>query len=237
MHGTAEIPAAFAALVCQAAARKPRGTILVGLEIPAGAQPAVDEYLASDGGDAATGALLAQEFWQRGYQDGRSSAAILRLLDELRRYRAAKLKLVVRAIDDILYQSAAERDTRMAAAVFKAIAETAPAQTFVLIGDVHSRILSGYPWDPSAPYLPMAALLSAMHDDLVGLHVQSGGGSAWTCRSAKAADCGVHEVKPRAIEGATPRIEMSPTELEKTGWSGSLYLAALTASPPARGGE
>ncbi len=234
MHGTAEIPQAFGRLVCQAATRKPRGTVLVGVEILATAQAAVDAYLDSDGGDAAASALLAHEFWQREYQDGRSSEAILHLLDALRRYRAAGMKIVVRAIDDPMSKSAAERDALMAAAILAAIAATSPKQTLVLVGDVHSRVMGGYPWNPSDPYLPLGALLRSTHPDVIGLHVMSGGGSAWTCQSAAAAECGVREVRPREIAGATPRIELQPGELEKTGWSGTMYLAALTASPPAR---
>src|SRR4029079_429619 len=48
LHGTAEIPAAFGRLVCQAASTR-RGAVLVGLEILAGAQAAIDVFLASDG--------------------------------------------------------------------------------------------------------------------------------------------------------------------------------------------
>lgn len=234
LHGTTEIPAAFAGLVCQTAARKPRETVLVGLEMATSAQGEIDAYLESDGGEAAAGALLANGFWQREYQDGRSSQAILGLLDTLRRYRAAELKIVVRAIDDVTVRSMAERDASMAAALLKAIVETAPAQTFVLIGDVHSRVLSGYPWKPDAPYLPMGALLRTTHPDMIGLHVKHGGGSSWNCMSAVASECGAKEFPARAVEGRTPRIELSPGEIEKTGWSGSLYLAAVTASPPAR---
>ena len=234
LHGTTEIPAAFAGLVCQAAARKPRETVLVGLEMATSAQGEIDAYLESDGGEAAAGALLANGFWNREYQDGRSSQAILGLLDTLRRYRAAKLKIVVRAIDDVTVRSMAERDATMAAALLNAIAETAPAQTFVLIGDVHSRVLSGYPWKPDAPYLPMGALLRTTHPDMIGLHVKHGGGSSWNCLSAVASECGARDFPARAVEGRTPRIELSPGEIEKTGWSGSLYLAAVTASPPAR---
>lgn len=233
MHGTAEAPAAFGNLVCNVAARKPRETVLVGLEMPASDQDAVDAYLDSDGSAAAANALLAHEFWLREYQDGRSSEAMRKLLDDLRRYRAAELKIEVRALDATGYQSAAERDALMAGAVLKGIANVNPKQTFVLVGDVHSRILSGYPWRPDDPYLPVGALLRATHDDVIGLNVTSGGGSAWTCQSGKAKDCGARDLKAREITGPTPRFEVQPEALAKTGWSGTLYLAAYTASPPA----
>jgi hypothetical protein len=233
MHGTAEGPAAFSNLVCEIAARKPRETVLVGLEIPADAQDAVNGYLDSDGSAAAANALLSNPFWLREYQDGRSSEAMRKLLDDLRRYRAMELKIEVRALDASGAQSAAERDALMAGNLLKGIAAIDPKQTLVLVGDVHSRILSGYPWRPNDPYLPLGALLRATHDDVIGLHISSGGGSAWTCQSGEAKDCGARDLKAREITGATPRFELHPEELAKSGWSGTLYLSQYTASPPA----
>lgn len=233
MHGTAEAPAAFSSLVCEVAARKPRETVLVGLEIPSDAQGVVNAYLDSDGSAAAANTLLAHKFWLREYQDGRSSEAIRKLLDDLRRYRALELKIEVRALDASGFQSAAERDALMAGNVLKGITETNPKQTFVLVGDVHSRILSGYPWRPDDPYLPVGALLRATHDDVIGLNITSGGGSAWFCPSGEAKECGKRDLKAREIAGSTPRFELKPEALAKSGWSGTLYLAAYTASPPA----
>jgi hypothetical protein len=236
-HGTREIPAAFGHLVCHAAAARSGVPILVGLEILSSAQAAIDTFLAGEGGAAATRSLLAQEFWQREYQDGRSSRAMLDLLDELRRQRKAGLNLVVRALDPPHFDSSSGRDAAMAASLVEAIAAVRPAKTFVLVGNVHTRTLHGYPWDPKADYVPLGALLRERYGDLIALDVKALGGSAWTCTSAAAADCGVHALTHREPTGPTPRIVLDPASAATTGYSGVLFVGELTASTPARSPE
>lgn len=233
-HGTAEIPAAFGRLACHAAAERRPQPIVVGLEIWTSAQAAIDTFLAGPGGPAARGTLLEQDFWQRDYQDGRSSAAMADLLEALRRHRASGLNLVVRAIDPPKFDSPGDRDARMAAAVMDAVTSQRPAQTLVLVGDVHSRVLPGYPWNPADAYLSVGAHLRKKYADTVGLRTLSGGGSAWQCLSNEAKDCGVRRLGTREITGEVPRLALDPGALETTGWSGILFLRALTASPPAR---
>jgi len=114
IHGSAEIPAAFGNLVCHALRRRPRETVLVGLEIFSSAQSAIDAFLASDGGGPARAALLEHDFWRREYQDGRSSGAMLALLDALRGYGAGGGTLAVRALDPPRFDSANDRDAAMA---------------------------------------------------------------------------------------------------------------------------
>src|ERR1700690_4471458 len=60
IHGTREIPVAFGAIVCHAAAQAP---LIVGLEMSRDEQPRLDRYLASDGGRAAREDLLAGPHW------------------------------------------------------------------------------------------------------------------------------------------------------------------------------
>jgi hypothetical protein len=225
----------FGRLACHAAARRD-SVVLVGLEIPSSAQPSLDAFLDGAGGKEAEDALSQHAFWQREYQDGRSSRAVLDLLAQLRRWRAAGRNLVVQAIDSESFTSAAERDVRMAETLSAAIEAWRPTQTLVLAGDVHSRTLSGYPWDPQADYLPLGALLRARFPDVLGLRVRSSGGAAWTCLSPDAAACGVHPVRPVEVRGPIPRIELDPVAAASTGWDGTLYLGTLQASLPATGG-
>ena len=208
IHGSAEIPAAFGSLVCHALGRRPRETILVGLEMFSSAQGAIDAFLASDGGAPARAALLEHEFWRREYQDGRSSRAMLALLDELRGYGAAGGKLHVRALDPPRYDSASDRDAAMANTLSAAMDALRPAQTLVLVGNVHSRTLEGYPWDAAAAFVSMGARLRATHDELTALDIKAAGGTVWICRSADPKDCGVREQRATSISGATPRIEL-----------------------------
>ncbi len=232
-HGTTEIPTAFGELVLSTAALR-GGTILVGLEIYNSLQAAIDTFMASNGSAQSRGALLTHEFWQRDYQDGRSSTAMVGLLETLRRGRASGLNLSVVAIDAAQPASASARDASMAAAVNKAIEAQRPGQTLILVGDVHSRLLKGYPWNPGEEYMSVGALLRARHVNVEGLRTITGGGTAWMCQSAVAAECGSRSLRVREVTGAIPRIELQPDALDEVGWSGALYLGSLTASVPAR---
>src|SRR5690606_6849423 len=88
MHGTREIPAMTGTLVAHYARSGPG---LLGLEASGGAQPRVDRYLDSDGGLLAKADLLAGEHWQdathQGMHDGRDSAAMFALIEQVRRLR------------------------------------------------------------------------------------------------------------------------------------------------------
>ena len=227
----------FERLACRAA--KAKGRILVGLEIWSSAQPAIDAFLASTGESQARQALLAHPFWHREDQDGRSSRAMLQLLDALRQHRAAGLDLVVKAIDPEHYDSAIDRDARMATTVGDAIESFQPAQTLILVGDVHARLLPGHPWDPSSPFVSVGARLKDQYGDVIGLHARSRGGSAWMCLSIGESPpkCGEHSWRGGTVEGSTPRFVLEPGELERSGWSGTLFLAAVRASPPAAQSE
>jgi hypothetical protein len=234
IHGSVEIPAAFGSLVCHALARRPHEAILVGLEIFSSAQGAIDAFLASDGGASARNALLEHEFWQREYQDGRSSRAMLALLDELRGYGAAGGKLHVRAIDPPRFESASDRDAAMASTLSAAMDALRPAQTLVLVGNVHSRTLEGYPWDAAAAFVSLGARLRATHPGLTALDIKAAGGTVWICRSADPKDCGVRDQRATSISGPTPRIELDRQPFAASGYSGTLMMGRLTASPPAR---
>ena len=231
MHGTQEIPALFGGIVCRAAVGHAGEPVLVGLEIDSSAQPLLDAYLDSPGGPDAERALTAHVFWHRSLQDGRSSKAGLALLDSLRRLRQSGAKVVVRAIDPPKYDSAATRDATMAANVVAAIGEVHPVHTFVLVGDVHSRVLPGYPWAPADPYIPMGAHLRSTYPNMIGLGFRAFGGSAWTCDMDMR--CGASDLKAREPDGPTPRITLDPEALPKVGWSGRLFVDHATASPPA----
>lgn len=95
LHGTHETPQLAAELAC-ALARS--GTpVTLAIEMPHDEQVALDAYLASDGGDAARGALIARPFWQR--RDGTASVATLEMIDRIRALRQRGAQLSILAID------------------------------------------------------------------------------------------------------------------------------------------
>ena len=84
-HGTAETPAAFGDMVCDALAHGRHVT--AALERPTIEQPAVDAIVGSGDRKAAENALLNQPDWREIY-DGRTSQAMLDLLFRLRELKA-----------------------------------------------------------------------------------------------------------------------------------------------------
>jgi len=230
-HGTAEIPALFADLVCDAASRHQGQTVLVGLELPVSTQPAIDLLLDGPEKDAGTRALLAHSFWQQDTQDGRTSQAMLALLERLRTYRAQGMRLAVRAIDSNTGQ---DRDAFMAGTLSEAIATVRPAQTMVLVGDLHSRIIKGYPWKPDDEYRPLGTRLRDKDPHVLGLNtIWRHAGSAWTCNTSM--ECGPGPLRAREFDGPVPRLALDLDAADKVGWSGTLFVDAVNASPPAIG--
>lgn len=96
LHGTHETPQLAAELAC-ALARS--GTpVTLAIEMPHDEQVALNAYLASDGGDAARGALIARPFWQL-RRDGTASVATLEMIDRIRALRQRGAQLSILAID------------------------------------------------------------------------------------------------------------------------------------------
>lgn len=176
MHGTNETPDAFTNLVCLAA--KSRGVVTVAIEYPADMQPALDAWLASDGGEAARTALLAGPFWRNPMQDGRTSVAFLRMLDRLRLMHRAGTLRSVRGFD-APSDGSDKRDRNAAMAVrLTKIADTTPGLIMVLVGNYHA-IVRDMP-SPRGLVHPAASLLPA--DKRVAVDVAGAGGSMWNCQ-------------------------------------------------------
>lgn len=233
VHGTAEVPAFVANALCHAL--ESRRAVTLALEMPETAQAGVDAYLASDGGDAARQALLALPFFTRAYQDGRSSAAMVALIEEARRHRAAGRPVALALFDlaDPMKASAKGRDTDMAELLLAAL-EAAPDRLFlVLTGNYHSRIVEGAPWN--AKFQPMVRTVQtalAGKRPLATLNLSSKGGEAWICLSDKAEDCGVRKTGGGKNEGDDWRVEIGDSPAAQ-GHHGYYHVGKLTVSPPA----
>ncbi|HEY5926310.1 MAG TPA: hypothetical protein VIV11_31710 [Kofleriaceae bacterium] len=181
MHGTEESPRFVGDAACLAAKV---ARVQLGLEIWTNEQARFDRYLASKGGDADRKALLEGPFWQQA--DGRSSHAMVALLERVRVLRAAGAKIDIVLYDDPI----ANRDEAMAKRV---IALRDPKAIFVaLSGNVHSRRTKGTPWDPEL--VPTVAHLVAAKLPVVTFNVSAAGGSMWACMSTPdhEPNCGEH---------------------------------------------
>ena len=222
MHGTTETPAIFADLVCSA--RRTQRPIVVGVELRD--QDAIDGFMGSGGSnhhEAAIHDLLSKREWRS--SDGRTSQAMLTLLEEL---RALKLEGVVSGV--VAFSQAqpdapdAEREERMASVLLSAAKRNPNALVIALTGNVHAckktlPEIGAYPL--MASFLPSAATVS--------LFVTDRGGEAWTCDGT---GCGPHRLDST---GALNRgIALSQGASPLPGFDGVLSTGLkATASSPA----
>lgn len=261
MHGTNEIPYFVAELACQATAR---GTpVTVAIEVALHEQAAVDAFLDSEGTPEDRRRLLNGNFWNRPYQDGRTSRAMLALLERLRTLRRTGAAIRVVAYDAPGLEHNF-REEAMARNLLGARDGHEQEVFLVLCGNVHARTVAGTEWD--ATLVPMGARLREQVPELVALDAEYGPGSAWTCRLSNPIDCGVASVTaPRRQKYVVPLVpagepmgrdqrlwqgnEVKPipsggfqgyrpfvrlNEVKSPeGYDGIFYVGPLTASPPA----
>jgi len=217
IHGTAEVPSFVGALACQAAQRHP---VLVGLEIPDGMDEALAAYLASEGSDVDKEGLLEHRFWT--LEDGRSSRAMLGLIDTLRQLNQAGKSVEVFGFDGV-FPGGEARDRGMAATIVTRMKSSNTEDTVVLLltGNLHART-SDERW--------MGWHVAREFPQLTSLNNAFSGGTAWVCTNE---GCG-----PRGIGGRDRGdgkfVERNP-EPDENGYHGILYLDSASASPPARG--
>lgn len=229
LHGTAEAPALVADVACGALLRG--ASLRVGLELPHQETASTEAYLASAGREEDRKKLLSGPFWQREYQDGRSSQAIADLIEELRRLKSAGQPVTVTLFDSSEpAESGQERDREMAERLTQA-AESHPSEVLVVLtGNLHARLEPGNPLD--SDYEPVGYLLRQALPDrrILAFDFSSAGGTAWICISAEAKDCQARELRGQG-EGER-RLTLFEQPNEK-GFDGTYHVGAMSASPPA----
>jgi hypothetical protein len=234
IHGVQELPSFFGEAVCSTAdARLP---MEVGLEVPKTEQASIDTFLASPGAPSDVETLIATAFWSRDAQDGRSSQAMVALLERIRQLRAQGLPIDVFLFDLDGSQAAAERDKVMAENLSSHVRAHPKALTMALTGEVHAWKTKGSPWDPD--FLPMGWYLASGGLDVHSLGRSTPAGTAWNCVGPSPGDCRIGETKATAAlpSGQTAGIELLP-QPSKRGYDGLYGTSSLTASPPAQSHE
>jgi hypothetical protein len=215
MHGSLEAPAFVGEVAC---AYSKDGPTALGLEIPGAEQVAIDRYLESDGGVEARTALLAGAFWTK-YPDGRSSAAMVDLIERMRVLRGQGQALSVFVFD---LPSDRDRDAAMADAI-RAFHATNPGTRIVaLMGNIHASQTPMKRGDGTI--ITSASLLTDL--DPVSMLLLYRSGSIWACMPG----CGVHPVQSKwGSEKAPGLYPSSPI----AGYSMTWLLDRITASAPA----
>lgn len=225
IHGTTETPDAFGDLVCLASASKP---VTVAVEQAASEQPAIDEFIGSDGGPEATTRFLSSRIWTQTVKDGRSSEAYFRLFKRLRELRSAGRISRVVAFQPLYNPgpggfNPGHYENALAASLLGRSPKG--TRVLVLVGNVHAMRVP--PVWAKPPYLPMAGYLPA--GETVNLDARWNGGSYWACTSDT--DCG-----PQAAPPPPTKLPRGITMDAPDGsFTGALNLGVeVTASPPQR---
>jgi len=195
-HGTNEMPRAFANVICEAV--NYQRPVTVAIEFRTLNQPFLDAYLHSDGSPAARAAFLEAPAWDKSWADGKSSLAMLSLIDWLRvRFQKGEIRRVV-AFDPDTVNSIADREKGMAEHLRQLQYEPRELAV-VLTGSFHARKRSDATRVDSL--VPAAALLDPKRT--ISLRIASTGGYYWGCR---ADGCGVQQNTDDGYKMARARI-------------------------------
>ena len=194
LHGNKETPEVFLAAICQYLEQQD-GDVRVALEFGTDIHSSLDRFIESDGGSEAVQEFLRHPFWQRnlnlpddqrglGFPDGRSSVAMLNLVETLRELRASTARLasvspiVGRWTDRQVPYFGTSADAVMAANITYLSQESADDVVFVLVGNVHARLTR----PESISYLTPAA--SLVEGDVASVLVLPESGESWNCQAA-----------------------------------------------------
>lgn len=222
-HGTAETPAAFLAMVCEAAAQ---GPVTVGLEMPESDRGLLDTVMSAPDEATATRFLRAGDFGDPRRDDGRNSQAMFDMIIGFWRLRAAGHDVVLRPfaarMSVIRGRDQAWWELEMAYGMSRPLIDRPDARLLILVGNLHARKTRFDRWPDVG--LPAAGHLHAT--DTLTLNVAQQGGQAWNCQE----ECGAHD--SRGVYTPDARgIILGP--VEDGAYDGVLAVGPTTASPPA----
>jgi len=224
LHGTTEAPAAFSGLVCDAARL---GPVTVALEFPETGGPAMHAFPPAPVEASPSATLLETPFWTRSLdrQDGRTSLAVLRMLQSVRLLKADGRDVTIRAFAPDhpptpgFDQNYGELD--MAAGLARAARDRPDARLLTLVGSFHA----GKTRVPGRSLLPAAAHLPP--GEVVSIYLSRQGGQSWSCTD----ECRAMDIPAREDDVSERGIIMR--SVDGGLFDGVLALGPMTASPPA----
>jgi hypothetical protein len=230
LHGTVQAPAFVKALMCHLLSSG--HAAVLALEYPSDQQQLLDAFLHSHATDPEL-ALLASPFWSRPTQDGRTSRAMLQLLEWIRGQIAAGARVRVLAFGRPPGGLSGTpgfnaRDGAMATRLRQELAGLAPGEfPIIFTGNIHARKTKGLPFVNAPPSAANAEPLGYRLRDIPYLHlnIADDGGSEWACYG----QCGLHHFgRPGpAMNVFSIRPSSDPAyDLE-------YFVGSISASPPA----
>ena len=190
--------------------------------------------MASDGSQESVADLLEGDFWQVApdRSDGRRSAAMLGLIESIRRLSSSAHPLEIVLLDDVDVSGSADDRRRVMADRIAGLADKLESgAVVVLIGNYHARLapntmLMMSDGNPIEPPIPTASLVEGV--SLTSFNVAACGGEVWACFSET---CG-----PYMLPNLCPnRSSASLTDLdpEQDGYHVKVMLPQHSPSPPA----
>lgn len=200
IHGTKNAPEYVGDVICARLKSAPDSKLTVALELPTAESEHLEAYLESQGSAKDRGRLLTSPFWQRDMQDGRSSVAMLALIERLRKWQRRATGLQVVAFDPVEdLRLGPTRDEAMAATIKQIVENTKPGLTVVLVGNLHAKRTPGFAG--RADYKTLASVLDLPFKsyNLIGPS-----GSYWACTPG----CGENEFGPRKDPDPMPTLDL-----------------------------
>jgi len=215
------MPLTLVDMVC--AAREANRPVTVGVEFGFANQTAIDAFLISDGGPDAVARLLDAPAWRPDWADGRSSQAMLRLLDWLRDQHQSGSVTKIIAFDPDTVRDGADREAQMA----RRLRQPSLGKNgifIVLTGSYHAR--TRLTDSKTTPYRPMAMLLPRART--VSIRIDATGGRSWSCTEH---GCGENDVPQ--IGHPVRRLSIRPTP--DKSYDGIFHIGTpVTPSPPVK---
>jgi hypothetical protein len=218
IHGTKEMPAFAGSLACRFAKRNI--PVLLGLEMPADIQAALNAYHASIGDKSAKANLLAHRFWQVGGKFGMASEAMFDLIEFCRKLRIVGYEVIPFAYvapqtDRPLKNDenhSLHNDLMMAANIQARAVQYPSHKVIVLSGNLHAK--------KAATSLSAAIFLEKVVANFsILLSPQGGYTLGCTGKTALQLVCGVDSIAPQALEDES--------------YNAVIPLLEVHASPPA----
>jgi hypothetical protein len=221
IHGTVETPALFYKMIEHLAQSERR--LAIGLEIPPAEQAAIVDFIRASDDDAprARQVMLLGKFWNPpgGHYDGRSSKAMLALLESIHTLVASGV------LDAQVICFAHQADSDAAAYVARQLEGEPDRRFLALLGNMHAmrEPIPGLGNKPLASFFPANQTLS--------IDVRPNGGTAWVC-SGIGKGCGPEELSKNPDNAPCETICFAPLSRDRR-FDVAIVLAHVQASPPA----
>lgn len=216
MHGTREIPLFTLALIQDLAVD---GRVVLSLEMSRSEQPALDEFMQSEGNAADRAKLRASPWWQirNDQHDGRRNQDAFDMIEQLRVLRASGRDVRILAFDLAVGVRPGhhKRDVEMAAYLREHVASDASARFLVLTGNVHAMLAKPNRAPPEMQQ-PMGSYLVDL--DPYSIKISANSGEFWGCTTSCSAKAVYPSQQSRALNAREYHFEVVLPEFSVARW-------------------